>query len=162
MWISQRLHKTVHFVIVLQSSGRNVTNRDITPRSGRTPLLYHPVQHRHHPGVTLVLLSNAFDCLGAPQSLCGLSAPLCVVVVVVLERSDLVLKLLADFHCGAVTSDFRRKYDVPNMGEGVVHHPRLGVISAQVLQVITGVLSCLPIVVASRRVYLCVEYRLPT
>ena len=29
MWISQRLHKTVHFVIVLQSSGQNVT--DTTP-----------------------------------------------------------------------------------------------------------------------------------
>ena len=69
-----------------------------------------------------MLLPNAFDGLGASQSSCRLVVSLCIVIVVVFEGSDLILELLADFHCGAVTSDFGRKGDVPNMGEGVVHH----------------------------------------
>ena len=35
MWISQRLHKTVHFVIVSQSSGQNVTVDDIAETSAK-------------------------------------------------------------------------------------------------------------------------------
>ena len=73
---------------------------------------------------------DALDHLGAPQSLRGLSASLRVVVVVVLERSNLVLDLLADLHRTSVAPDFRRECDVPDMGEGVVHHPRFSVISA--------------------------------
>ena len=77
-----------------------------------------------------MLLLNALDGLGASQSLRGLSASLRVVVVVVLERSDLVFDLLADFYRGSVAFDLRRKRDVPNVGQSVVHHARLGVVSA--------------------------------
>ena len=69
-----------------------------------------------------MLLSNAFNSLGAPQSLHGLAASLHVVVVVILESSDLVFELLADFRCGAVASDFRCEGDVSDVGGGVVYH----------------------------------------
>ena len=77
-----------------------------------------------------MLLSNAFDGLGASQSLCRLAAPLRVVVVVIFESLDLVFELLADFDSGAVAADFGRKRDVSDVGEGVVHRARFGVISA--------------------------------
>ena len=49
---------------------------------------------------------------------------------------DLVLDLFADLHRRPVPADLGRERDVPDVGEGVIHHPRFGVVSTQVLEII--------------------------
>ena len=80
-----------------------------------------------------MLLPNSLDGVRSPQPLRRLTTSLRVMVVIIFEGSDLVLELLADFHRHAVASDFGSEGDVADVGEGVVHHARLGVVSAQVL-----------------------------
>ena len=109
----------------------------------------------------MLFRSDSLDGVCPSQPLCQLATSLRVVIVVVLESPDLVLELVADFHCCAISSDFGGEGDVPDVGEGVVYHSRLGIISVQVFQVVRGVLSCFPVVVTSRCVDLGVEYWLP-
>ena len=91
-----------------------------------------------------MLLPDPPDGLGPPQSPRRLTTSFGVVVVVIFEGSDLILELLADFHGRAVPLDFRGEGDICDVREGVVDHPRLSIVSTQVLQVVEGVLSCLP------------------
>ena len=95
-------------------------------------MLYDPVRNRYQPGISLVLLPNPLDRLCLSQPLCRLAASLGIVVVVILESSNLILKLLADLYCRAIPLDFGGEGDVADMREGVVYHARLGVISAYV------------------------------
>ena len=73
-----------------------------------------------------MLLSDPPDGLRPPQSPRRLAASLGVVVVVIFERSDLILELLADLHCCTIPLDLGSEGDVCNVGEGVVDDPRLG------------------------------------
>ena len=80
-----------------------------------------------------MLLLNPLDGMRPPQPLHRLTAPLCVVIVVVLETSDLVLELFADLNGHAVSADLGGEGDIPDVGEGVVNDLRLGIVSVQVL-----------------------------
>ena len=69
-----------------------------------------------------MLLPNSFDGLRSSQPLRGLTTSLRIVVVVILESPDLVLELLADFHCGTIPSHLGCEGDISDVGEGVVHY----------------------------------------
>ena len=107
-----------------------------------------------------MFLLYPFDGVRSPQPTCRLLTPFCVVVVVVLESPDLVLELLAYLHHRPVLADFGGEGDVSDVRERVVHYPRLGVVSAQVLQVVSGILSCSSVIVTPGGVDLGAEDRL--